>query len=66
MSLLKRIESARPGGPGEERLPVPSAPGGGRAPTEGGAPAGGGGAAPSAPSPRLVTQLPARESFRDV
>ena len=59
MSLLKRIESARPGGPGEERLPVPSAPGGGRAPTEGGAPAGGGGAAPSAPSPRLVTQLEA-------
>jgi pilus assembly protein CpaF len=64
MSLLKRIESARPGGPGEERLPVPAAPSGGRAPTEGGAPAGGGGA--GAPSPRLVTQLPARESFRDV
>src|SRR6185312_17112425 len=65
MSLLKRIESARPGGPGEERLPVPSAPGGGRTPTEGGAPAGGGAGAPAA-SPRLVTQLPARESFRDV
>src|SRR3989449_4431720 len=65
MSLLKRIESARPGGRGEERLPVPAAPSGGRAPTEGGgAPASGGGAA--APSPRLVTQLPARESFRDV
>src|SRR5438128_12270594 len=64
MSLLKRIESARPGGPGEERLPVPSAPGGGRAPTEGGAPAGGGSGAATAP--RLVTQLPARESFRDV
>src|SRR5262245_46233010 len=65
MSLLKRIESARPGGPGEERLPVPSAPGGGRAPTEGGAPAGGGGGGAAA-TPRLVTQLPARESFRDV
>ena len=63
MSLLKRIESARPGGPGEERLPVPSGPGGGRTPTEGGGPAGGG---PATPAPRLVTQLPARESFRDV
>src|SRR5437773_1399847 len=59
MSLLKRIESARPGGPGEERLPVPTAPGGGP-----GKPAGGGG--PPATAPRLVTQLPARESFRDV
>ncbi len=61
MSLLKRIESARPGGPGES-LPVPSGPAGGRdVQPEGGA---GGPAAPS--SPRLVTQLPARESFRDV
>jgi pilus assembly protein CpaF len=63
MSLLKRIESARPTGPGEERLPVPAAPGGGRTPTEGGPGAGGG---PAAASPRLVTQLPSRESFRDV
>jgi pilus assembly protein CpaF len=65
MSLLKRIESARPAGPGEERLPVPSAPGGGGRvqPPEGGAGAGGG---PAASAPRLVTQLPARESFRDV
>src|ERR1051325_4972078 len=63
MSLLKRIESARPSGPGEERLPVPASPGGGRTPTEGGAPAGGG---PVQSSPRLVPQLPARESFRDV
>jgi len=63
MSLLKRIESARPGGPGEERLPVPAAPGGGPAKPEGGAGAGGG-QTPAAP--RLVTQLPARESFRDV
>ena len=66
MSLLKRIESARPAGPGEERLPVPSGPGAGRDVQpeggQGGVPAGG--AAPS--SPRLVTQLPARESFRDV
>src|SRR6185436_4038846 len=65
MSLLKRIESARPSGPGEERLPVPAAPGGGgRTPAEGGTPAGGSG--PAAAAPRLVTQLPARESFRDV
>jgi pilus assembly protein CpaF len=69
MSLLKRIESARPGGAGEERLPVPAAPGGGRTPTEGGPPAGGAGAGPGgsgSAQPRLVTQLPARESFRDV
>src|SRR5438128_3348051 len=64
MSLLKRIESARPGGPGEERLPVPSAPGGGRAPTEGGAPAGGGSGAPTARG--LMSRGPVRESFRDV
>jgi pilus assembly protein CpaF len=67
MSLLKRIESARPAGPGEERLPVPSGPGAGRDVQpeggQGGVPAGGG-AAPA--SPRLVTQMPARESFRDV
>ncbi|HEX2625325.1 MAG TPA: CpaF family protein [Candidatus Limnocylindrales bacterium] len=62
MSLLKRIESARPGGPGEERLPVPSGPGAGRDVQ----PEGGQGAPPAAASPRLVTQLPARESFRDV
>ena len=62
MSLLKRIESARPGGPGEN-MPVPTGPAGGRdVQPEGGS--GGGTAAPS--SPRLVTQLPARESFRDV
>src|SRR4249919_2451655 len=58
MSLLKRIESARPGtsgapvatpgGPGSN---VPSAPGG---------------APPSAPTPgRLTSQAPVRESFRD-
>src|SRR5512146_2952201 len=61
MSLLKRIESARPGGADERGL-VPSAPaGGGREvtpPTTGGAPA--------APAPRLMVQTPNRESFRDV
>src|SRR3954447_9674664 len=55
MSLLKRIESARPGagpaaGPG-----VPAVP-----------PGGGASGPPSAPSQRLMTQAPVRESFRDV
>jgi pilus assembly protein CpaF len=60
MSLLKRIESARPGGSGEERLPAPAG-------QPGVQPEGGGaGAGPPASAPRLVTQLPARESFRDV
>jgi pilus assembly protein CpaF len=60
MSLLKRIESARPGGPGEN-LPVPSGAGGGRdVQTDGG------NGPTAAAQPRLVTQLPARESFRDV
>src|ERR687890_2190233 len=63
MSLLKRIESARPTGPGEERMPVPSGPGGGRDVQGDG---GNGGNGTAAASPRLVTQLPARESFRDV
>jgi pilus assembly protein CpaF len=66
MSLLKRIESARPAGQGEERLPVPSGPGTGRDVQGDGSQSGppAGTAAPAAP--RLVTQLPARESFRDV
>src|SRR3954464_6408234 len=62
MSLLKRIESARPGAapgaaPSSPNLPAPVGP-----------PAGGGGASgpPSAPSQRLMTQAPVRESFRDV
>src|SRR5512142_1558261 len=62
MSLLKRIESARPGaGPG-----VPAAPGG--APLPAGPAGPSGPAAPSAvaPSPRLMTAAPVRESFRDV
>jgi pilus assembly protein CpaF len=61
MSLLKRIESARPAGPGEENLPVPTGKSGGRD-----VQSEGGGGTPAAGSPRLSTQLPARESFRDV
>jgi pilus assembly protein CpaF len=64
MSLLKRIESARPGAAPsapEERLPVPAGPGSGRDVTP---PSGGG--TPTPPAPRLMTQAPARESFRDV
>ncbi len=59
MSLLKRIESARPASAGDEKLPVPAAPAGG-----GGVSPSGGANAPVAP--RLVSQMPARESFRDV
>ncbi len=57
MSLLKRIESARPGagpaGPGGPGLP--SLP-----------PTGAGGTPPATASQRLMTQAPVRESFRDV
>ncbi len=57
MSLLKRIESARPGG-------APEAPGG--APGSN-LPAPAGGGPPTMPSaPRLQSQAPVRESFRDV
>ena len=58
MSLLKRIESARPGsspGTPSENLPAPT----GGAP---GAPTG----APPPQSTRLMSQGPVRESFRDV
>src|SRR3989475_9113817 len=55
MSLLKRIESARPGGAGPE-APAP----GSNLP----APAGGPPQAPTTPRP--ATQAPVRESFRDV
>src|SRR3954470_11387838 len=57
MSLLKRIESARPGtGSGAEGSPASSP-----------APSSGGTQAPSAPpTARLMTQAPVRESFRDV
>src|SRR5436189_2959362 len=58
MSLLKRIESARPGaGPAPVSSGLPAAPGGP-------APAGGPPSLPTAP--RLATQAPVRESFRDV
>src|SRR6187200_447985 len=57
MSLLKRIESARPGAAG---TPAPAAPGSNLP-----APAAGG--PPTPPSaPRLTSQAPTRESFRDV
>ncbi|MFL5650377.1 MAG: ATPase, T2SS/T4P/T4SS family, partial [Chloroflexota bacterium] len=57
MSLLKRIESARPGSAGE-------APTGGAPISNVPAPAGG---PPQTPAvPRLQTQAPVRESFRDV
>jgi pilus assembly protein CpaF len=60
MSLLKRIESARPGSS------TPSAPGAGPGSPGGNLPAVPGGP-PSAPtSPRLTSQSPVRESFRDV
>jgi pilus assembly protein CpaF len=59
MSLLKRIESARPASAGDEKLPVPAGSAGG-----GGVSPSGGANAPVAP--RLVSQMPARESFRDV
>src|SRR5437867_7943845 len=59
MSLLKRIESARPGsGPASPGVPV--AVGG---PGQGTPPAGG---PPTAPAARLMTTGPVRESFRDV
>src|SRR5689334_5920578 len=59
MSLLKRIESARPGaGPAPVSPGLPTAPGGPAAP-------GGPGATPP-PAQRLMTQAPVRESFRDV
>src|SRR5215207_6769189 len=63
MSLLKRIESARPGaagtgaptapGPGSPNVPAPTG-----APPSGAPPAGGG--------QRLMGARPTRESFRDV
>ncbi len=69
MSLLKRIESARPAGPanGERAVvPAPAGPPGGSGP---------GGVLPPSPPPvsaslassaRLATTAPVRESFRDV
>ena len=58
MSLLKRIESARPGQEpgGAVGAPTPAGPPGGAPTPPGGAPA----------APRLMSQAPIRESFRDV
>jgi pilus assembly protein CpaF len=58
MSLLKRIESARPGA----AEPAP-APGGPPAPAGPGAPEGGG---PALAPQRMLPSAPVRESFRDV
>ncbi len=61
MSLLKRIESARPGGTGPSLPTTPAGP-----------PAGGPGSGPAAsppstaPAQRLMSSAPVRESFRDV
>ena len=61
MSLLKRIESARPGSGGE----APGATAGG--PPGSNLPAPAGGPPPSLPAaPRLQSSAPVRESFRDV
>src|ERR1043165_607983 len=57
MSLLKRIESARPGAAPASGPGVPSVPPGPGAP---------GGQPPAQTSGRLMTQAPVRESFRDV
>src|ERR1043165_8963684 len=57
MSLLKRIESARPGAAPASGPGVPAVPPGPGAP---------GGQPPAQPSGRLMTQAPVRESFRDV
>src|SRR5260221_3359486 len=55
MSLLKRIESARPGTQADDRVATTTLP-----------PAGGRDGGPSAPPARLMGQSAARESFRDV
>ena len=56
MSLLKRIESQRPGQEpaAGSNMPVPTGP------------AGGNPNVPAPASPRLSSQAPVRESFRDV
>jgi pilus assembly protein CpaF len=55
MSLLRRIESARPGADGALPTPPVPVPAGGNTPST-----GGGGA-----SSRMLSQVPVRESFRD-
>src|ERR1700690_4322198 len=60
MSLLKRIESARPGGTGTSTPTAPAGPPGGPSTGPAGSPPG------PAPSQRLMSSAPVRESFRDV
>jgi len=60
MSLLRRIESARPGAEGA--LPVPPGQSGGVQPQGPGGPQG---PMPSGPPSRMLSQVPVRESFRD-
>jgi pilus assembly protein CpaF len=65
MSLLRRIESARPAAEGSARTPAPtSVP---ATVTPGSAVPGGPGqgAAGAPPAPRILTQVPHRETFRD-
>src|ERR1700675_3603746 len=59
MSLLKRIESARPGSSGPGGPGAPGAPGSNL-------PAVPGGPTNAPTSPRLTSQAPVREAFRDV
>ena len=59
MSLLKRIESARPGSTAPAAPGAPGIPGANLPIIPGGPPSG-------ATSPRLTSQAPVRESFRDV
>ena len=60
MSLLKRIESARPGGTGTSTPTAPAGPPGGPSTGPATPPPG------PAPSQRLMSSAPVRESFRDV
>ena len=60
MSLLKRIESARPGGTGTSTPTAPAGPPGGPSTGQAGSPPG------PAASQRLMSSAPVRESFRDV
>ena len=69
MSLLKRIESAKPageGGPAGAAPPPGGAPPPGQPPAPGAPGAPGAMAAPPSPMPqRVISQVPVRESFRD-
>src|SRR5664280_1680467 len=60
MSLLKRIESARPAGTGTSTPTAPAGPPGGPSTGPAGSPPG------PAASQRLMSSAPVRESFRDV